>query len=127
MKIAELREVLLQLLGQIDSPARLKNPDCVPGLESEGLNRAFPVAGEILTGECPRWIAGRRYVAPAAEKLLEARGANLQRDRTMLAPPTMANDSSRNKLNRREVLDFSRRSRNTPTRNRRPTTSPTAS
>src|SRR4030088_341107 len=85
VKVAKLREVLLQLLGQIDSPSGLKNPDRVPRLESEGLNCAFPVTGEFLTGECPRGVTGRRYVTPTARKFLEAAGASLQRNRTLLA------------------------------------------
>src|SRR5216683_2493362 len=85
VKLAKLCEVLSQLLGQIDSPSRLKNPHRVPRLESEGLNGALKFLRETFSREGPRWIASRRYVASATEKLLEAGGMNLQRNRTLVA------------------------------------------
>lgn len=86
VQAAEFGEVLLQVRGKIDSPARLNDPYGVAWFEIVGLHEALPLLGEIVCPKhpCGSKVAGDDLVA-AAGKLFEVGGCNLQRNGALLA------------------------------------------
>src|SRR5580700_7173790 len=49
MQILELRVLLAQLVGEIDSPSHLNNPERITRLKTVGLHQSLPFPGEIVS------------------------------------------------------------------------------